>query len=157
MTALLQVLFSYLPWCKRSQAGTLGTTESAGERLDFAQLSQHQQDAARHYFAAATNLMLLVNGIRQRQRAVDVDSVLSDFRLAERRFVMADLRPVFPPAVQCLSSFDPARLISKGLLARLEPAEQPMLYSKAMDRLVTKLMAQYQVHELDSRSFHPLP
>jgi hypothetical protein len=157
MKALLKVLFSYLPWQKRRKQEPLVATDTGAERLDFATLSQHQQDAAKQYFAAATNLMLTVNCIRDRRRAVDVDSVLAEFRLAERGFIMADLRPVFPPSVQCLGSFDPVRLISKGLLARLKPSEDPVIYASAMDRHVTKLMAKFKVCELDStRSFNPL-
>src|SRR5580658_8741870 len=146
MKALLKVLSSYLSRRKRRKLDS--PPASGSEGFTFASLSQQQQEAARQYFAAATNLMLTVNCIRDRQRAVDVQRVLSEFRLAERAFIMADLRPIFPPAVQCLSCFDPDRLISKGLLARLQPSEEPTIFARAMDRRVAKLMAQVPVCEL---------
>jgi len=156
MKALLTSIFSYL--FRRNStppAGPANTTEVAST-LDFALLNQREQEAVRQYFFAAVNLMQLINGIRQRHRAVDVDSVLTDFRQAERSFIWAGMRPIFPPGVQCMASFDTAWLISTGMLARFDPAERVIIYSPAMDRYVAKLIVQYRAHELDSRSYNPL-
>jgi hypothetical protein len=156
MNALLIKTFCYLFKRNRTAAGEPKNTCTVEETLDFALLCEREQEAVKQYFAATVHLMQLVNGIRQRQRAVDVETILTDFRLAERNFVFAGMRPIFPPGVQCLSNLDPAKLISTGLLARFGQTERVMIYSPAMDRYVAKLIAQYHPRELDSTSFNPL-
>jgi hypothetical protein len=156
MKALLTRSFSYLFKRGRTIFAGHSAQSAAVETFNFTGLNQYEQETVRQYFAASINLVLTVNAIRQRQVAVDVASVLSAFQLAERSFIQIGMRPIFPPALHCISSFDTARLINKGLLCRLGDAESPVLYSAAMVRHVTKLRAKYQPRELDSTSYNPM-
>lgn len=150
MKALLKSIIACLWTRGQPQIKAEGAIDETTGNVDFERLSAPNQDTVRRYFYAASRLMQMISSIRHMHRAMDVDMVRSEFRQAEREFVWAGFRPIFPPSVQRLTEFKPADLARFQMLTRLDTDEKPVMYSPAMDRHVTKLMMQYHAHALDS-------
>jgi hypothetical protein len=156
MKALLKLLIASLATVGSTQAKAPEACDNTTDNVDFELLSGPSQETVRKYFYATARLMQLINCIRQMRRAIDVDVVLSEFRQAEREYVWAGFRTIYPPSIQRLKEFKPADLARFQMLTRLEDDESPVMYSPAMDRHVTKLMMQYRAQELDSSNLDHL-
>jgi len=157
MKALLTRLVRYLKqWQPAQRSAAPPATADDENGFDFASLKQSEQEAVANYFGAVIDLVQLTKLIRERHRAVDSESVLAAFEQAERAYIWAGMRTIFPPAIHCVSSYDVDRLKSKGLLHRLSATEKAVIYSPAMRRHVAKLTAKFQPRQLDSQSYNPM-
>ncbi|MBS1994174.1 MAG: hypothetical protein JSS83_26870 [Cyanobacteria bacterium SZAS LIN-3] len=155
MKTLLDGFLHLLSHLRSATSGGAASSSPTVERLKFDHLSDIQKEAVQRYFGAVIDLVQLTKAIRGRQVAVDVESVLTAFEQAERNFIWIGMRPIFPPSVHCISSFDADKLIDKGLIDLLAEKEAPVLYSPAMRRHVGKLTALYRPRMLDSQSYNP--